>query len=852
MRYFLGSLALAAGAFAQSTSYVDPNTGITFQQSSDATTGFSFGMALPETVGSDFIGQIVMPTNGTGYAGVSLTSSMVGSILVVAWPNDNSVIASFRETSGYSSPGVYANASMSMSPISNGTFVNSTHMSYTWLCSGCITGDSLSFTASSDAAGFGWAMSSSTPTNPSTADGATFAYHNTGYGDLSMTLSSAKSADYATWAAMAIASNTTTGGGSSNSTCTTSSANVTATVSNSTYDYIIAGAGPAGIIVAQRIAESGKSVILIEGGAASTYATGGRSVVSWNDTVTQYDVPAMAYYLTTASDTSEYCTDTASMAGCILGGGTMVNALMFVRPQEVDFDDKWPTGWKWSDVSAAADRLYERNPGTTLASTDKQRYDQAAWNVLSKFLSGIGYTEVDAIDSPNAKYQAYSHPPWDIQDGLRAGPVKSYLPLANALSNFKLTLNTKVLRAIRTGSTVSGVEVETSTGARQIINLNTNGRVILAAGAMSSPRILMNSGIGPTDQITTVKNGCTGITLPDESDWINLPVGQNLKDHPIFTLTFNTTSSVNATSMLASAFTSPNTTDIDLFAHASGPLAQSGQRLNFWTSLNTTSTNGTETRYFQGTCNSPAAGQVRIKLYLTHGATSSGVLGITPPGATEFTTDPLMNTAADKSAVISFIDSLLTAASNSSIMIPSSSTATGSSLSQSYISGDHFVGTAVMGTSNDGSSVVDTDTRVWGMDNLFVVDASIHPDLPTGNTQAIVMVAAEQAAAKILALSGTSSNRTTSVSDATSSGRVATATAKATGKASATGKGVVAAPTPFTGGSGTNSTKPNSGSGNSRSGSGSNSFSSSLPEPTSSLGSGQGQGQDGEGDDDCE
>lgn len=57
-----------------------------------------------------------------------------------------------------------------------------------------------------------------------------------------------------------------------------------------------------------------------------------------------------------------------------------------------------------------------------------------------------------------------------------------------------------------------------------------------------------------------------------------------------------------------------------------------------------------------------------------------------------------------------------------------------------------------MGTSNDGTAVVDTDTKVFGTDNLFVVDASIHPDLPTGNTQAIVMVVAEQAAAKILAL----------------------------------------------------------------------------------------------------
>ena len=58
--------------------------------------------------------------------------------------------------------------------------------------------------------------------------------------------------------------------------------------------------------------------------------------------------------------------------------------------------------------------------------------------------------------------------------------------------------------------------------------------------------------------------------------------------------------------------------------------------------------------------------------------------------------------------------------------------------------GSHYVGTAAMG------AVTDADTRVRGTDNLFVVDASMHPDLPTGNTQVIVMVAAERAVERIL------------------------------------------------------------------------------------------------------
>ncbi len=286
-------------------------------------------------------------------------------------------------------------------------------------------GNALTFKASTETIVIGWGFSTTAPTNPSSPNSATFVYHEAGFGAFGLALNKATSADYPTWASMASASS---GSGNStapsigNSTCTVS----TPSVANSTYDYIIAGAGPAGIIVAQRLAETGKSVLLLERGQASTYATGGRSTVSWNDTVTQYDVPSMSYYLTTASDTSEYCTDTANMAGCLLGGGTMVNAFIFVPPQAADFNDKWPTGWKWSDVSASAAKLYERNPGTTMPSEDDKRYDQGAATVLQQYFASLGYSHVDAIESPDSKTAVYSYPPWDIQDGLRASPTSRW------------------------------------------------------------------------------------------------------------------------------------------------------------------------------------------------------------------------------------------------------------------------------------------------------------------------------------------------------------------------------------------------------------------------------------------
>lgn len=95
---------------------------------------------------------------------------------------------------------------------------------------------------------------------------------------------------------------------------------------------------------------------------------------------------------------------------------------------------------EWSDISPSADRLYERNPGTTLASADGKRYDQSVsllpplfpkilkdvampstfFHPFSSFFISLGWSQVDAIQSPNEKTKVFSYPPWDIQDGLRA------------------------------------------------------------------------------------------------------------------------------------------------------------------------------------------------------------------------------------------------------------------------------------------------------------------------------------------------------------------------------------------------------------------------------------------------
>lgn len=703
---------------------------------------------------------------------------MVNKLLICSWADiSGGVVSSLRQATSYANPNVFSNSSVSILPIANGTFTNSTHVSYTFLCQGCILGGTTTFAATDETPVFGYAVSSSDPTDvtdPATA----LTYHDAGFGEFGIVAASAQSANFEFWASWASAATTTTTPVSgSNSTIPASSNSTTSApiISNVTYDVIVVGGGPAGIIAAERIAEAGSSVLLIERGPANTVELGSTEALSWNSSLTPYDVPALGSSLTSVSGV-KMCSDTASTAGCLLGGSSSINGENFIHPPEHDFE-RWPTGWKWADISDAADRLYERNPGTTQPSADGVYYNDLAYEVVSSYLSAQGWSEVDSIQSPNEKHMAYSRPAWSISNHLRAGPARTYMPLAQQLDNFTLKLGTKVIQVKRTGSSITGVLVELEDGTQQVINLKSGGKVVLAAGALSTPRILWNSGIGMSDALEIVQSGSTGVELPDEADWISLPVGHNLQDHAQLPLQFTTAANFSAYDFSGVA-TDPVTSDVQLFNQGSGVMTQAAQRMHLWTSVN--GTDG-RTRYLQGTVSAMKDGTVTSKVFLTHGSTSTGELGITGSGNTVLNTQPWLADEADKTAFSDFIqwwlditNGTVTVSSNSTMHIAATGATPESLISSSLVSGDHWVGSARMGADDgrsNGTAVVDTDTKVYGTDNLFVVDASIHPDLPTGNTQAIIMIVAEQAAQKIASyeVSSSSSSATTSSAASTTS-----------------------------------------------------------------------------------
>jgi cellobiose dehydrogenase (acceptor) len=118
--------------------------------------------------------------------------------------------------------------------------------------------------------------------------------------------------------------------------------------------------------------------------------------------------------------------------------------------------------------------------------------------------------------------------------GKRGGPITTYYKTAVARKNLTYFPRTTVLNVVRTGGKITGVQTDNNLiGPNGFVPLTAKGRVVLSAGSFGSARILFRSGIGPSDMLNIVKNDPkAGPNLPQEADWINLPVGENVSDNP--------------------------------------------------------------------------------------------------------------------------------------------------------------------------------------------------------------------------------------------------------------------------------------------------------------------------------
>ncbi|KAF8710274.1 cellobiose dehydrogenase, partial [Rhizoctonia solani] len=569
------------------------------------------------------------------------------------------------------------------------------------------------------------------------------------------------------------------------------------------FDYIVVGSGPAGIVVADRLSEAGKKVLLIERGGPSIAATGGTDTPPWPypTNLTRFDIPGAfeSFYDITAGIPYFWCRDLPALGGCIIGGGAAINSMLYWYPQDEDFatSNNWPVGFQ--NIAPYVSKLHNRLPSTDVPSPDGKRYLTQVYDVFKGVLDAQGYQSITINNQRNKKDKIYGYSAFSSQRGTRTGPMGTYLQTALARPNFKLLAYTKALAVARNGSTITGVHTNnTEVGNNGLIYVNPKGgRVILSAGSFGSARLLFQSGIGPADSLANVEATPESAPyLPPRSTYLDLPVGYNLQDNPSVSLVFSHPS-VNAYQNFRPVWFNPNLTDAKQYVESqSGVLAQTSPRINWWKKY---VGSDSKVRWMQGTaspgnpasCCNPGPGVnnetlIWVTLYLGRGIASSGRASINNQTRVTLTTTPWLTDPIDREVLITATKDVISTYQKGrarflidlSIEFLSRTRSAGfgvalPELEQYYHRGscqvsttvggsNHWIGSTRTGT-NSSTSVVDANLKVWGTDNLFVVDAGVFPGMPVGNPTASIMVMAEMAAAKLLKVINEAKNDTISI-----------------------------------------------------------------------------------------
>ncbi|RDI77743.1 hypothetical protein Vi05172_g12266 [Venturia inaequalis] len=526
------------------------------------------------------------------------------------------------------------------------------------------------------------------------------------------------------------------------------------------WDVIVVGSGPAGIIVADRLSEAGKKTLLIEGGGGSYWTTGGRQQPVWlkGTELSRVDVPGL--YKSIYSDQGNLtCRDSiGAFGGCTVGGNSAINAGLFFQPPSSDWDQFFVDGWKSNNVQASVQKVYARLSPSEVYSADKKFYLQSGYDAAKKWLvDGLGYKNVNLNDQSDDKTKVFGRAIFEYSNGQRGGPAITYLQSSLTRSNYHLQTETRVKRVARTNTTATGV-IAIVNGRETTVTLNPGGRVILSGGALQSPQILLYSGIGdPTykDNLTSA-----GI-LNGVSDWIsNTAVGDGLFDNPN---TFIELEGPTIESYVHN-YTNPIAADAQQYIDSrSGPYSFASQTSAFWDYI--VRPDGTKVGC-QGTIDSSGYGEyqsnntITLNVYGTSGLKSKGKVVLNEkylpgPSPETYYSDP-----QDGEDIAQFIFNIFQGLNGSGLTPLNLAANSTKEEIKAYITSwtrytrgqvNHWSSSCRIG------SCVDVNTQVKGTNNIHVVDASILEPL-TVNPQFGTMIAAERAAELILALKDTNSS----------------------------------------------------------------------------------------------
>ncbi len=289
------------------------------------------------------------------------------------------------------------------------------------------------------------------------------------------------------------------------------------------YDYIVVGAGTAGCVVAAELSSSGAQVLLLESGGQDAAAT------ILNPSVWFYNVGGPLDYKLAVTPSPRLDNRKFSMAlGHVLGGGSSINAMVWGRGFQRDFDgwaQSGATGWAFEDVlpvfKAQEDWEGGANAWRGVGGPVHIRRPHDPHPTAPAFLAAarqMGFAVHDDVNGPARAGAGYIN--MNIAaDGSRVSAVRAFLRPALGRPNLTLLLNTDVLKVTFSGKRATGIRAIIDGAAKDIL---ADREVILTAGGVQSAKLLMLSGVGDAAALRPL-----GIEVAE-----HLPgVGQNLQDH---------------------------------------------------------------------------------------------------------------------------------------------------------------------------------------------------------------------------------------------------------------------------------------------------------------------------------
>lgn len=531
------------------------------------------------------------------------------------------------------------------------------------------------------------------------------------------------------------------------------------------YDFIIVGAGSAGCILANRLSESGHySVLLIE--------AGGKDISPWIKVpvgfAKTYYHPKYNYMYYSQPEKGMANRKIYAPRGKGLGGSGSINAMVYVRGQKKDFDD-WEAagniGWSYDDLLPYFKKLENHPSGNTQFHSEEgyigiTRMEGKAHPLCDLFLKSakeLGYNVND--DFNGASFEGAGLYDTNIKNGMRSSSSAEYLKPALSRENLSVVTNCVAEKIIfdknnhATGVIVRSQECLTEYSARR--------EVIISAGAVDSPKLLQLSGVGPKalldkHSIHIVKN------LP--------AVGENLQDH--LCVSFYYESNMKTLNDDFRSIIGLAKAGIQYVFTRKGPLSLSVNQAGGFFKGDDNENHPNIQLYFNPMSyqipENPNAKLVPepysgyLVAFNSCRPTSRGKIEIannnpqTPP----LIKPNYLDTEQDRQEVIQgsrLIRKLLTAPSLQSITVaevkPTLAVDSDDKLLQYFRDNGgsiyHLCGTCSMGP-DPLNSVVDTRLRVHGLEGLRVVDASIFPNITSGNINAPVMMVAEKASDMIL------------------------------------------------------------------------------------------------------